>query len=79
MVLAEGTRSEAQWRLYLAEYGVEVLESWDEEEDLAEFSAEQRANRWFGFDGVDADRLAELERRLGIGLPPKLSGVPGGV
>ena len=69
MAIAEGTRSEAQWRLYLAEYSVEVLESADEDEDL-EISDQQRANRWLGFDGAEADRLTELERRLGIGLPP---------
>ncbi|GLY32188.1 SMI1/KNR4 family protein [Kineosporia sp. NBRC 101731] len=64
-----GTRSEAQWRLYLAEYSVEVLESADENANL-EISDQQRANRWLGFDGADADRLAELERHLGAGLPP---------
>jgi hypothetical protein len=70
VVIAEGTRSEAQWRLYLAEYSVEVLESADEDEGLEEVSDQQRANRWLGFDGAQADRLADLERRLGIGLPP---------
>ncbi|MCE0540443.1 SMI1/KNR4 family protein [Kineosporia rhizophila] len=65
----EGTRSEAQWRLYLAEYSVEVLESADENANL-EISDQQRADRWLGFDGADTDQLAELEQRLGIGLPP---------
>lgn len=69
MATTGDAHSVGQWRRYLAEYSADVLRTASDDE-LAMISDAQRAARWLGFDGADAERLALLEQRLGTVLPP---------
>jgi hypothetical protein len=69
MASAGEPRSVEHWRRYLAEYSADVLRT-ASGDDLAEVSDAQRAARWLGSKGADADRLARTEQRLGVALPP---------
>lgn len=67
--VAERLRTVGQWRSYLAEYGADVLRV-SAEGELFNVSDEQRAAGWLGYEGVDEQRIAALEDRLGTRLPP---------
>lgn len=69
MASTDGTRSVEQWRRYLAEYSADVLRV-ARGDELHEVSDVQRTAGWLGFDGAGEGRLAALEQRLGIRLPP---------
>ncbi|MGH3387709.1 MAG: SMI1/KNR4 family protein [Actinomadura sp.] len=69
MASTDGARSVEQWRRYLAEYSAEVLRV-AREDELHEVSDVQRSAGRLGFDGAGEGRLAALEQRLGIRLPP---------
>jgi len=68
---AEGPklRTPEEWRGYLAEYAADVLRL-AEERELSNVTGEQRAEGWLGYPGASEERLAVVEERLGIRLPP---------
>ncbi|MFC3998135.1 SMI1/KNR4 family protein [Nocardiopsis sediminis] len=57
------------WRSFLAEYSADMLRVLNEDE-LGHTTEEQGSAPWLGYDGATEERIADLEMRLGLRLPP---------
>ncbi|GGP33096.1 SMI1/KNR4 family protein [Streptomyces melanogenes] len=61
-----------EWRPFLERWSAERADVYDAEHETRDGDRDAHAARWLGFAPANEERLAALEQRIGLALPPSL-------